>query len=100
MQVNMQVGQKFTITLTPVPPNGVVDGPPAYADSTSGIVAVAPAADGMSAVVTAMTAGTDVISVSGKSLGNPIAGDDTVNITVVPAPVPATALHVAVSVPV
>lgn len=96
ISVSMQVGQKFTIGLTPIPPNGVVDGPPNYVQQVGGLVSVAPSADGMSAEVVALAAGVETITVKGLSLGNPIAGDDSVVVTITPAPVPATALHVTV----
>ena len=97
--VSMTIGQSFTITATPIPPNGVLDAPPTYAMLTGGFVTLTPAADGLTCLVTAVAAGSDTISVKDTSLGNPISGDDVVVVTVTVPQVPATALHITVSTP-
>lgn len=98
--VSMQVGQSFTITLAPIPTNGVLDVPPTYTADNPGVVQIAPAVDGLSAKVTAVAVGPVTISVAGVSLGVSITGDSTVVVTVASAQVPATGLHVTVSTPV
>jgi hypothetical protein len=98
--VAMTVGQSFTINVVPIPPNGVEDNPPTYTLDVPGGVTLAPAANGLSCLVTAVAPGVSNISAKGLSLGTPIAGDDTVQVTVSAAQVPATALHVTVTTPV
>ena len=94
------VGKTGTLSVTPVPSNGVIDpGTVKYTADTPSSVTITPAADGMSAQVLFTTAGTVTLSVAATSLGTAIVGDDTVQVTVASPPVPATALHVAFGIP-
>ncbi len=87
--INMTNSQKATATITPVFKDGTpapVDGVPVWASSDETIVTVAPAADGLSAVVAAVgPLGSAKISVTGDAdLGadvKPIFGSLDVSIT-------------------
>ena len=90
----------FTIFVKTIPDGSVIDGPPAYSVDTPGVVAIQPAADGLSAKVTAVANGTATISVSAMANGQKISGNAVVQVTVAippPPPVFATALDVTVS---
>ena len=97
--VSMQVGQTFSILLVPIPTNGTLDAPPTYSADNPALVTITPAADGLSAKVTALASGAVTISANGVSLGNPIAGDDVVVVAITTPQVPATGLHVTVTTP-
>ena len=89
------VGDIGTITITPVPPDGVFDpGSGKFIADTPNIVLLSPTGD-TSCKVTAVAPGQVSISWQGTSKGIAIVGDDTVDVDV--SPPAATAGHVAFS---
>ena len=81
--MSLNTKQKFGVTVIP---DGVIDGPPAWAVSPSGIVSLTPTADGLSCEVIALAPGTATVTPSALAGGNPISGlPIAVTVTAAPA---------------
>lgn len=81
--VSLSTKQKFLVTLTP---DGAIDGPPTWAVSPSGIVTLAPSADGLSCEVIGLATGTATVTPSATAGGNLISGlPIACTVTAVPA---------------
>ena len=93
--VSMDTTQKFSITLATIPAGSQIDGPPSYHVDTPGIVTITASADGLSASVAGVAAGTCTITPSALANAKPITGSP-VQVTVKVPVVFATALEVTV----
>lgn len=87
--VNLDVTQKFTITVQPVQDDGTpgqIDGPPTYPVDSAGILTLIPSSDGMSCECRGNTVGTCTITPTAVANGKTITGP-AIDVTVTPAPV-------------
>lgn len=91
VEISMQVGQKFPLTASAVPPAAKFDGTPSFAVEPSGIVTVSP--NGLTAQVTAVAPGTATLTIKATSQGKTVWADHLVKVIVLPG------LHVEVGPP-